>query len=85
MSVDSPEQSQKLRARLGMELPLYTDTEGNAAKAWQVFDAESEFALAASFVVAPGGAVIYRYIGTSKADRPAAAELLAAVPQPTNE
>jgi peroxiredoxin len=70
ISVDDPGQSQKLRERLSIELPLYSDEDGKAASAWKVWDPETELALAASFVVAPGGRVIYRYIGNDKADRP---------------
>ncbi len=79
MSVDEPGDSAALRARLGIELPLYSDVDGKAATAWKVFDADTGIALAASFVVAPGGKVIYRYLGTSKADRPPVSAFLEAI------
>ncbi|MBT8493589.1 MAG: peroxiredoxin family protein [Deltaproteobacteria bacterium] len=79
VSIDEPEQSQKLRQRLSIELVLYSDTQGKAASAWKVWDAETELALAASFVVAPGGQVIYRYVGTNKADRPPVTAFLDAI------
>ena len=47
--------------------------------AWKVWDAETELALAASFVVAPGGEVIFGYIGTNKADRPPTKAFLEAI------
>jgi len=79
VSVDEPGDSASLRQRLGIDLPLYSDRGGKAAQAWKVYDAETEIALAASFVVAPGGEVIYRYQGTGKADRPPVKAFLEAI------
>lgn len=41
-----------------------------------MFDPDTEIALAATFVVAPDGRVIYRYLGTSKSDRPSVDQIL---------
>ncbi len=65
-----------LRKRLGLTFPLYSDQHGDAARAWNVFDPSTEIALAATFVVAPDGRVIYRYLGTSKSDRPSVDQIL---------
>lgn len=47
------------------------------ATSWGVFDSKSRYNLAATFVVAKGGEIVYRYLGTGKSDRPKAADLLA--------
>lgn len=76
ISVDPPAKSVALRKRLGLTFPLYSDQHGAAARAWNVFDPDTEIALAATFVVAPGGQIIYRYLGTSKSDRPSVDQIL---------
>lgn len=81
ISVDSPEQNRALAKRLTLsKLALYSDTKpkGSAAQAWQVWDADTEIALAATFIVAKDGKVIYRYVGANKADRPSVDQLLRA-------
>ncbi len=79
MSVDSPKEGAELRRSLKMEMPLYSDKGGAAARAWDVFDAGSGFSRVASFIIAPGGKVIYRYVGSDKRDRPTVADYIAAI------
>lgn len=76
VSVDPPETAARLRERLGLDIELYSDPGGAVARAWNVYDADTEIALAASFVIRRGGAVVFRYIGADKSDRPPARELL---------
>lgn len=69
-----------LKKRLGITaFDLYTDKGGAASQAWKVWDAETEISLAASFVVEPGGKVIFRFVGADKTDRPSVDAILAAV------
>ena len=79
LSVDDVEQSKKLKEKLGIALAPYSDPGGAAAQAWKVWDKETEIALAASFVVMPGGKVAFRYVGANKSDRPKVADYLAAI------
>ena len=76
ISVDDPEQSRELKEKLGLDFDLYQDTAGLVATSWGVFDPKSRYNLAATFVVAKGGEVIYRYLGTGKSDRPKGTDLL---------
>lgn len=77
--MDDADTNKALVARLGIKLSPYSDPGGAAARAWNVWDAKTEIALAATFVVSPDGTVIFRYVGTSKADRPGADDLLEAI------
>lgn len=79
LSVDPTDKSTALKGKLGVKLPLYQDREGKVAKAWGVFDEDAEIALASSFVVAPGGRIIYRFIGTSQRARPPVQEFFDAI------
>ena len=79
VSADSPAESRALAERLGIGLPLYSDAEGAAARAYGVWDADDEIALPATFVIARGGRLVYRYVGTSKSDRPPVSEILTAL------
>lgn len=76
ISVDTPADSRALKEKLGLSFDLYKDTGGMVATNWGVFDPKSKFNLAATFVVDKGGKVAFRYLGTSKADRPSAQDLL---------
>jgi hypothetical protein len=44
-----------------------------------VYDADTEISIASTFVVAKGGRLVYRYIGSNKADRPPIDDVLAAI------
>lgn len=78
VSVDPPDKSRELKARLSLGLELYTDPGGSLARAFGVFDEETEIAITSSFVVKPGGAVAFKYVGADKADRPPVDKLLEA-------
>ena len=53
-----------------------SDQGGMAAQGFDVWDTETEIALAATVVVAKGGKVALRLIGADKSDRPEVAEIL---------
>ncbi len=83
VSVDPPDANAKLAKRLNLsKFQLYADVGGNAAQAWKVWDAKTEIALAATFIVAKGGKVRYRYVGANKSDRPSVDDLLKAARRP---
>ncbi len=77
ISVDDPGKSRELKEKLNLSFDLYQDTAGMVATGWGVFDSKSGYNLAATFVVAKGGEVVFRYLGTGKGDRPTAADVLA--------
>ncbi len=64
-----------------MKFPLLTDAEGVVAQAYGVWDADTEIALAATFVVASGGKIVYRMIGADKTDRPSVDQVLGELPK----
>ena len=76
ISTDPTDKSRALIEKLGLSYDLYADENGALARRWGVFDSEHDFNLAATFLVARGGELRYRYLGTNKADRPSAATLL---------
>lgn len=78
--MDAPEKNRALRARLGLTFAVYSDGDGTASRAWGVFDPHTEISLAATFVVARGGHIVFRYIGDSKTDRPDVDRLIQSVP-----
>jgi len=76
VSVDGPEQMRSLANKLHLGFPLYTDPDRQVITRWGVGDTEAAIALPATFVVAPGGGVVYRQVGESPADRPSVEEVL---------
>lgn len=76
VSVDTTDKNRMLKEKLSLSFDLYNDTGGALATEWGVFDSENGFNLAATFVVAKGGQLVYRYLGTSRKDRPTAEALL---------
>ena len=80
MSVDAAEDSIALKNKLSPSFDLYGDSGGLVATSWGIFDSKSGYNLAATFIVDKGGEIVYRYLGTGKADRPSAADLLEASP-----
>ena len=78
VSVDPPPTSLELKKRLGLGIELYSDLGGALARAFGVYDAETEIAITSSFVIRAGGAVTYKYVGADKSDRPSVDALLAA-------
>lgn len=69
--------------RLGF--PLLSDPESRVAKAYGVYDAPHEMALPAVFVIDREGAIRWRQVGDSIADRPPAEAVLEHLaPQPAD-
>ncbi len=63
VSADSAASGDKLRAKLGLEFPLYSDRKGAASQAWRVYDKEFAISRSATFVITRGGKVVLRHIG----------------------
>lgn len=78
ISVDPPETSRELKERLGLGLELYSDPGGALARAFGVFDADTEIAIVSSFAIRRGGAITYKFVGADKTDRPTIDALLEA-------
>ena len=76
ISVDPPQKNLALANRLSLSFALLSDEGGMAAQGFDVWDAETEIALAATIVVGKGGKVSLRLIGADKGDRPDVAEIL---------
>lgn len=79
ISVDTPEDSRKLRAKLKLSFPLLSDPDLKTIDAYGVRMTDSEIAVPATFVVAKDGTIAYRYIGETQADRPTNEDLLKAL------
>ncbi len=78
ISVDGAEKNRALAERLDIEVSLLADSGGAAAQAFEVWDADTEIALAATFLIAKGGKLLYQKIGADKTDRPSIDEVLSA-------
>jgi peroxiredoxin len=68
--VDPVSKVAMLRDKLGITFPLYSDPTHAGIKAWGIYDARNEISRPATFVVAKGGTIVYRYVGESPSDRP---------------
>lgn len=75
VSVDDADDSAALRDKLGLDFELYRDP-GDLGRAYGVFDDDTEIHLAATFVIARGGKVVFKYVGADKTDRPTVQALL---------
>jgi len=79
ISVDTPEDSQKLRAKLKLTFPLLSDPDLKTIDAYGVRMTDSDIAVPATFIVTKDATIAYRYIGETQADRPTNEELLKAL------
>ncbi len=70
ISVDPPETSKELAARLGVTFPLLSDQELATIRAFGVEDAENSIAWPAIFIVAPDGTVRWRSLAETYKERP---------------
>lgn len=78
--VDSVEQNRAMSEKLLLWFPVLSDPEGEVIKQYDVWNPnEGGIARPALFLVQPDGAVSFSYVGNDFADRPADAELFAAV------
>lgn len=72
--------SQELAKKLKLTYPLGIDPELRAIRAFGVEMAGQPIAVPSTFVLRPGdGQIVYRYIGESIFDRPAAQAILSAL------
>lgn len=82
MSVDSVSKAAQLRDKLGLSFAVYSDPTHAGIKAWNIYDGKNEIARPATFVVAKGGKLLYRYVGKSPRDRPTTDVVLEVLRQP---
>lgn len=77
VSVDSVGQNAAMVDKLGLPFPLLSDPDGTGAiQPYGVWHPEPKIARPAAVLVAPGGRVVYRRVGSDFADRPTEDELL---------
>lgn len=80
ISADPLEESQKLAQKLHLSYPLAVDPDLAAIRKFGVQMKDSQIAVPATYVLRAGdGQVVYRHIGESVFDRPAAAAILSAL------
>jgi peroxiredoxin len=78
--VDSVEQNRAMVDKLLLPFPILSDPEGRVIRNWRVWnDGEGGIARPSLYLVHPPSAVVFQYIGTDFADRPADDELWAAI------
>ena len=77
ISVDTPEESRGLARQLGgVSFPLLSDPDLQVAMQWGVAMEGRDIAVPATFIVAPGGRIMWREVGENMVDRPTARRLL---------
>jgi peroxiredoxin len=78
LSVDEPERSQDLRARLGLPYPLLTDPGRDVIRSWGLYNPKEAGGIArpATYLLGPGRRVLFRSLDEFAA-RAQAAEMLA--------
>jgi peroxiredoxin len=85
ISVDSPEKSKVLQATLadkgGLEIPLLSDPEHEAVKAFGVYDHAHKIALPSIVILDRRGVIVWQHSGSSVFDRPDEVALVARVKQ----
>lgn len=82
LSTDSLAESQALAQRLKLTFPLGVDPELRIIRQYGVEMADRPIAVPATFVLRAGdGQIVYRYIGESIFDRPAAEAILKSLEQ----
>ena len=82
ISTDSLAESQALAQRLKLTFPLGVDPELRVIRRYGVEMADRAIAVPATFVLRAGdGQIVYRYIGESIFDRPAAEAILESLEQ----
>lgn len=84
VSVDRPEDSKALLARLKqegtpLEFPLLCDPSRAAVRAMGVYDAAHDIALPSTMILDRGGKIAWKYVAESIMDRPAEDELISAL------
>lgn len=79
ISTDSPDDAGALHDRLGLHFDLYSDPELHVIQSWGVADFDQNIARPSTFIVAPGGGILYRHIGQNQTDRPSVDELVKAL------
>ena len=85
MSTDPPALSTELIAKLKLEFPILRDEQGTVSRAWGVYDESNSLTKPATFIVARGGKVVFRYTPKNATDIAPTAEVLKAaaeLPEP---
>ena len=81
MSVDSDAERQQLLASLDLEYPLYSDLGLEITDAYGVREAGKAHPRPATLVLDDEHRVVFAHLGDSPGDRPALADVIAAVPE----
>ncbi len=77
ISMDGREDARAMADHAGAEFPVLPDPGGQVVRRYGVFDLLGDgVAAPATFIVGRDGGIEWRRVGTSSADRPAAAEVV---------
>lgn len=84
LSVDPPPQNRKVRDQLGLKFSILSDPDAEAIKAYGLLHRGkgpdgTDIAIPAHVLIAPDGSILWRRLATRIQDRPAPAEVLAAI------
>ena len=79
ISVDPPEKSSQLAAKLGIDFPLLADLDRSTIRTYGVEDAENGVAWPAIFIVAPDGSIRWRSLAETYKERPTSEVILDAL------
>lgn len=76
VSADRPEDVRTIVESQGLTFPVLSDEDLSTIEGYGLREADQDFALPATLIIAPDGSVVYRRVGTSVTDRPTVEELL---------
>ena len=85
ISVDPPETSKALMAKLGVTFPLLSDVDRSTIRAYGVEDEENRIAWPAIFIVAPDGTIRWRDLAETYKERPTSEVILQALAELVSE
>jgi peroxiredoxin len=79
ISADTVADAKLLHDKLALTFDLFSDDKLEVISKWGVEDYDTNVAKPATFIVETGGAISFRKIGTTQADRPTVDQLIAAL------
>jgi peroxiredoxin len=79
VSADTPRESRAMAEELSLPFALLSDPPLQVVRAYGVEQVGAGIALPSAFVIAPGGRVIFSYVGRRATDRPPVRRLLDAL------
>lgn len=76
ISLDDAIVQARTSEKIAKKYPILLDPDAKTVNAFDVFNPQDKLSRPSTFVLGPGGKVLYKYVGMSLTDRPATATIL---------